>query len=522
MVSYGFFDSISGDRLYSAEDFTNFLGNLVSDGVIANPSASLQVQPSNGMTIKVTAGWAYILHHYVHNDADLFLTLDAADVARNRCDRIVIRYIRTERRIEIAVKKGESLESGDPYLPDLQRDANIWEMSLAYIYVYANAQEITAGLIADERPDTTVCGWVTGMIQQIDTTNLFAQYDSAFWSWFNGIKETQNAYVCNGINDNVTLPAFIANLQSTNPNINGITVIGTFGIDDTVIDTGSYLSRVSMWIDCENKNHITIDFSRCSTIYHDKSYDFALFVNCTIQNLNLSINQIRDNPVDRYAAYISTCIQLVGGTLEHCSVVGTVSGEVSPFYQVIKLLDDENVVRNCSIDVASTLEVQALGIFSSENDKIEDCKIKITGKIATGIYAKSSILSNCTVTALAEQDGSGIHIISSCFAVNCDMTGYTQNDAEYQGCGIISTGNADVYLNGIRSVANPPDLYSCTNSMKLSDGSTGFYTGIFSPAISAPDIVATSQPIRRVTKAEYDAIENPSSIVLYCIKEEVI
>ncbi|MDE6777535.1 MAG: hypothetical protein K2J25_06285, partial [Oscillospiraceae bacterium] len=35
-----------------------------------------------------------------------------------------------------------------------------------------------------------LCGWVTGMIQQIDTTNLFAQYDNTFWSFFHAIKET--------------------------------------------------------------------------------------------------------------------------------------------------------------------------------------------------------------------------------------------------------------------------------------------------------------------------------------------
>ena len=188
MVTYGFFDSIDGDRRYSADDISNFFLKLISDGVFATPANSMQVLASSGMTIKVSPGWGFIKCKWINNDADCFLTLDASDIILNRADRIVLRLNRTNRNIEIAVKKGTPAENA--YAPELQRDDTIWELSLAYVYIWAGQTEIVQANIGDERGYSELCGWVTGLIHQIDTTNLFTQYDSAFWNWFNSTKDS--------------------------------------------------------------------------------------------------------------------------------------------------------------------------------------------------------------------------------------------------------------------------------------------------------------------------------------------
>ena len=188
MVTYGFFDSIDGDRRYSADDISNFFLKLISDGVFATPANAMQVQATSGMTVKVSPGWGFLKCKWINNDADCFLTLDQSDMILNRADRIVLRLNRDTRNIEIAVKKGTPAENA--YAPELQRDETIWELSLAYVYIWAGQTEITQADIADERGYTDVCGWVTSLIQQIDTTNLFAQYDAAFWNWFNSTKDS--------------------------------------------------------------------------------------------------------------------------------------------------------------------------------------------------------------------------------------------------------------------------------------------------------------------------------------------
>lgn len=190
-ISYGFFDSVSGDRKYNADDISNYFLKLISNGVFATPANAMQVQASSGMTIQVSAGWGFINCKWINNNAPYMLTIDAADVVLNRIDRIVLQLnaASNARNMAIVIKKGTPASNPQP--PTLTRvSGGTWELSLAQISVAAGTGVITQAMITDERPDTSVCGWVTGLIDQIDTTNLFAQYDAAFQEWFTDIKET--------------------------------------------------------------------------------------------------------------------------------------------------------------------------------------------------------------------------------------------------------------------------------------------------------------------------------------------
>lgn len=190
-VTYGFFDSVNGDRTYNADQISDYFLKLISNGVFATPADAMQVQAASGMAVNVSAGWGFINCKWINNDAPYSLTLDASDVVLNRIDRVVLHLDPSTavRSITIAVKKGAP--AANPQPPTLTRvSGGVWELSLAQIAVNAGASEITQAEITDERANTDVCGWVTGLIDQIDTTNLFAQYDAAFNNWFATIKET--------------------------------------------------------------------------------------------------------------------------------------------------------------------------------------------------------------------------------------------------------------------------------------------------------------------------------------------
>ena len=191
MITFGFFNSVNGDRVYDADDISNYFLKLISNGVFATPANAMQVQAGNGMTVGVTAGWGFINCKWLNNSSTYNLTLDAADIVLNRIDRIVMRLNAdsTLRNMELAILKGTP--GATPTAPTLTRvPGGVWELSLASIYVGANATEITQSNITDERPDANLCGWVTGLIDQIDATNLFAQYNAAFNEWFSTVKET--------------------------------------------------------------------------------------------------------------------------------------------------------------------------------------------------------------------------------------------------------------------------------------------------------------------------------------------
>lgn len=175
------------DRTYNAEEMCEYFKGIISNGVLANPSNNLQVTATNGMNILIKAGEGWISGHKILLDADETLTLEAADTALNRIDRVVFALNRTERLMQIYIKKGTL--SSTPVAPELINTDNLVELSLATIKVNKNVSGITQSLITDTRYDTNVCGIVHSLIEQLDTSTTFAQYDDAFNTWFTSLKE---------------------------------------------------------------------------------------------------------------------------------------------------------------------------------------------------------------------------------------------------------------------------------------------------------------------------------------------
>ena len=186
-LKYGFFNSVNGDRLYNADDISTFFYKLISDGVLASPSTSLQVQESSGMQVSVAPGYGMINAKYINLTTPQVVQLAAADIALDRIDRIVMKLDKENRQITITAKTGTP--SATPSAPSLTRTDDVWELSLARIAVAHGAISVTQANITDERSNTSVCGYITGMIDQIDTTGLFAQFTAAFNAWFNSIKD---------------------------------------------------------------------------------------------------------------------------------------------------------------------------------------------------------------------------------------------------------------------------------------------------------------------------------------------
>ena len=134
---------------------------------------------------------------------------------------IVLRYnnvqntASTSRKISIEYKKGTSTV---PTVASLQRDINVYELLLAYLYIGTNSS--TIGGIYDKRGDKDLCPWFTpvkgyedyydAIIQHYESvvnmatsgttviTNLSSKLYNEKYSlievYTNGIKEPQNAY----------------------------------------------------------------------------------------------------------------------------------------------------------------------------------------------------------------------------------------------------------------------------------------------------------------------------------------
>ena len=191
-LTYGFFDAVydsdtgTYDRTYTAEQMSLYFRGLVSDGVIANVGNMMAVTPGSGMAVQVGTGRMFIDSRWLQNSSALNISISAAHATLNRKDIIVARLDYSGRTIGIIAKTGTAAAS--PTAPGIVRNSEYFEMELAEIYVSAGTTAITAANITDKRADTSVCGYVTGLVEQIDTTDMWAQLEGDFNEWFDGMK----------------------------------------------------------------------------------------------------------------------------------------------------------------------------------------------------------------------------------------------------------------------------------------------------------------------------------------------
>ena len=191
------------DREYNAEDFAEYFASFIGNGVYADSANELLVSAVGGnMSVSVATGSAWINGYYYANKSAKNLTLSIADGSNDRTDYIVIKLDLINREITADIEEGTPSPQATP--PALQRDSDTWEIAIAKVLVPANATSISQANITDTRADNTVCGWVSGVVEQIDTSALFAQYDDAFATWFANIQGQLSGDIAGALANRIT------------------------------------------------------------------------------------------------------------------------------------------------------------------------------------------------------------------------------------------------------------------------------------------------------------------------------
>ena len=183
---YGlFWNSVSSDRLYDADSFSEWLKKFFTTGVF---NGDLQVLASSGMDVTVQTGYANIEGKVRFFDTATTFTLAPASGTYPRIDTIVVERNDTDR--EITVKYVQGTYSGSTPTPTAPvRAAGVYQIVLAQIYVAVGATEIAQGNITDTRADNTLCGWVVGTVDRVDVEQMAAQAQADFDAWYEEMKD---------------------------------------------------------------------------------------------------------------------------------------------------------------------------------------------------------------------------------------------------------------------------------------------------------------------------------------------
>jgi hypothetical protein len=191
---YGFFPDVNGDREQTSDFLAKWIASIIGTGVY---NGELAVTAGSNMQITVPTGRAWINGYHYRNDGNLTLTIANADGTLNRKDIIVLRWDVNARSITAQAIKGTP--ASNAMAPAIVRTAEQYDLKLAEISIPAGTTAITNALITDTRLDKSVCGIVTGVVDQVNTTALYnqIQFDLAnfkgvneadFTAWVNSLK----------------------------------------------------------------------------------------------------------------------------------------------------------------------------------------------------------------------------------------------------------------------------------------------------------------------------------------------
>lgn len=189
----GFFNALRNeagqyDLKYNAEDYSDNLAAIISNGVRRGGDDDLRVTSAGGLALNIKPGRAWINGRYYWNDAEYStFSVPTPPVGdRSRIDRIVLRLDTSinSRCIRLFYLVGEP--SASPQAPALTRSGSVYELAIADILVPAAAASISDANITDRRPDKDVCGWITTPVGYND---YFASLDAKFEQWFAQVRD---------------------------------------------------------------------------------------------------------------------------------------------------------------------------------------------------------------------------------------------------------------------------------------------------------------------------------------------
>nr|DAT95057.1 MAG TPA: Receptor Binding Protein [Caudoviricetes sp.] len=176
-VTYGFYNSVNGDRKYDATQISSMFDGLIIDGVFSSIGTCFAVKAKNNITVEVGIGKAWFNHTWIYNDAILPVTLPVADPLLDRIDAIVIEIDSSDSVRENSIKTVMGIASSTPKEPFLKKEPNIHQYPICYIY----RKRATANILQEHitnKVGSPDCPFIIGVLKTINLTQLLGQWEN--------------------------------------------------------------------------------------------------------------------------------------------------------------------------------------------------------------------------------------------------------------------------------------------------------------------------------------------------------
>jgi hypothetical protein len=182
-VKSGFFNSVSGDRLYSSADFNPVFDGVINDGVFQNVGGALMVSDGSGMEVIVADGRAWFLQHWLDNSAPLALPISVSSAGFDRIDVIALDFNNESDVRENTIIVIPGTPADPPVAPSLIVNSLHKQIALAHVLIPASSNDVLQANITN-KVGLTDAPFVTSVLESLDAAAQVAQWEDEFDIWF--------------------------------------------------------------------------------------------------------------------------------------------------------------------------------------------------------------------------------------------------------------------------------------------------------------------------------------------------
>lgn len=214
-LTFGFYNSLNGDRKYDAYQFGSIFEGVILDGVYQSIGTAFNVQATTGLNITVGTGRAWFNKTWTLNDSAYPIAMGVSDLLQDRFDEIVIEVDTTDAGRKNTIKVISGTPSATPVRPALKRSVGINQYSLAYILRKANSNAITQADIT-QTVGTGDTPFVTSPLKAISVDQFMQQWSAQWNQWFDSSTRGYSTQFSNWMNtNNAEFRAWFDNTKST-------------------------------------------------------------------------------------------------------------------------------------------------------------------------------------------------------------------------------------------------------------------------------------------------------------------
>lgn len=191
-VTYGFYDSLDGDRRYNAMQFSELMDSIIRDGVFMSIGTALVVTAGTGLHVEVGMGRAWFDHTWTLNDSALVLDISTPHAVLDRIDAVVLETNSDQNTRANSIHVIDGTPASSPVPPTLTHTSTLNQYPLAYVLVIHSSTQIVQQNITN-MVGTTACPFVTGILETMDIDALVAQWQDDFETWFEFLQNELDA-----------------------------------------------------------------------------------------------------------------------------------------------------------------------------------------------------------------------------------------------------------------------------------------------------------------------------------------